>query len=128
MQLILGDIVLMKLETFQGKCKVKDQWSETEYMVVHQVAEDVPAYEVRDGGGNVKTVHRNWLFLVATPRGDDTPLGGSQSTSDEDAAWSALAELTPLEWESEVAEGTLDEALTRCLASHALLGWVDGIL
>ena len=45
-QLIPGDIVLMKLDMLQGKHKVKDQWSETEYVVVHQVAEDIPAYEV----------------------------------------------------------------------------------
>ena len=45
-QLIPGDIVLMKLDVFQGKHKVKDWWSETEYEVVHQVTEDIPAYEV----------------------------------------------------------------------------------
>ena len=33
-QLMPGDIVLMKLEVFQGKRKVKHQWSEAEYMVV----------------------------------------------------------------------------------------------
>ena len=65
---------------------------------------------------------------MATPRGDVTPLGGSESTSDEGATQSTLAELTPLEWESEASEGTLDEALTLCLISHALLEWVDGIL
>ena len=37
-------------------------------------------------------------------------------------------ELTPHEWESEVPEIEVDEALTRCLTSHVLLGWVDGIL
>ena len=46
MQLMLGDIVLMKLDTFQGKRKVKDQWSEAEYVVMHQVTDDVPTYEV----------------------------------------------------------------------------------
>ena len=65
---------------------------------------------------------------MATPRGDATPLGGSESASEEGAAWSALAELTPLEWESEVPESEVDGALTRCLTSHVLLGWVDGIL
>ena len=45
-QLIPGDIVLMKLDMFQGKCKVKDWWSETEYVVVLQVAEDIPMYKV----------------------------------------------------------------------------------
>ena len=37
MQLMPGDIVLMKLNAFQGKRKVKDPWSEVEYVVVHQV-------------------------------------------------------------------------------------------
>ena len=30
-QLVPGDVVLMKNDAFQGKQKVKDQWSETEY-------------------------------------------------------------------------------------------------
>ena len=66
-------------------------------MVVHQVAEDVPTYEVQDDGRNVKTVHCNWLFLVATPRGDVTPLGGRESTPDEGATQFTLTELTPSE-------------------------------
>ena len=35
-QLMPGDVVLMKLDVFQGKRKAKDRWSEAEYMVVHQ--------------------------------------------------------------------------------------------
>ena len=85
-------------------------------------------YEVQDKGGNVKTFQHNWLFLVATPRGDITPLVGNESTSDEGATWSALVELTSFEWESEASEGTLDEALTQCLTSCTPQGWVDGIL
>ena len=56
-QLMLGDVVLMKLDSFQGKKKAKDRWSEVEYMVVHQVTDAVPAYEVRDYDGNVKVTH-----------------------------------------------------------------------
>ena len=104
MQLLPGDIILMKLDAFQGKHKVKDQWSETEYTVVCQVAEDIPAYGVQDEGRNVKTVHHNWLFLVATPWGDITPLGGNESISDEGATQSTLAELTSLEWDSGALE------------------------
>ena len=58
-QLVPGDIVLMKNDAFQGKQKVKDRWSETEYVVVRQVADGVPAYEVKDEAGSVKTAHRN---------------------------------------------------------------------
>ena len=99
-----GDMVLMKLNAFQEKRKAKDRWSEAEYMVVCQVADDVPMYEVRDDGRNIKITHCNRLFLVAPAREDATPLGGSESISDEGATWSALAELTPLEWRSETPE------------------------
>ena len=34
---MLGDTVLKKADTFQGKRKVKDQWSEVEYEVICQV-------------------------------------------------------------------------------------------
>ena len=56
------------------------------------------------------------------------PLRGSVSISDEGATRSALAELTPLEWEIEIPESEVDEVLTQCLTSQVLLGWVDGIL
>ena len=58
-QLVPGDVVLMKNDVFQGKQKVKDRWSETEYVVVRQVADGVPAYEVKDEAGSIKTVHCN---------------------------------------------------------------------
>ena len=56
-QLIPGDIILMKLDAFQGKRKVKDRWSKVEYVVMHQVASDVLTYEVKDNGRNVKVIH-----------------------------------------------------------------------
>ena len=61
-QLMLGDVVLMKLDAFQGKREAKDRWSEAGYMVVCQVTDDVPTYEVRDDGRNVKVAHHNRLF------------------------------------------------------------------
>ena len=45
-QLMPGDVVLMKLDEFQCKRKVKDRWSKAEYVVMHQVADDMPTYEV----------------------------------------------------------------------------------
>ena len=82
-QLVPGNMVLMKNDAYQGKRKVKDRWSETEYVVVCQVADAIPAYEVKDEAGNVKTVHRNWLFLVATPKADIMPLGEGTSISEK---------------------------------------------
>ena len=65
---------------------------------------------------------------MAPAREDAMPLGGSKSVSDEDAAQSALAELIPLEWRSEMPESEVDEALTQHLTSCVPLGWIDGVL
>ena len=59
MQIVPGDLVLMKNDVYQGKQKVKDWWSETGYVVVHQVADGIPTYEVKDEAGNIKTIHLN---------------------------------------------------------------------
>ena len=80
-QLMPGDVVLMKLDAFQGKRKAKDRWSEVEYVVTRQVASDIPAYEVKDDGRNVKVAHHNRLFLVASIREIARPLGGGESVS-----------------------------------------------
>ena len=88
---------------YQGNWKVKDQWSETEYVVVCQVAGGIPAYEVKDEVGKIKTVHRNRLFLVATPKEAVTPLGAGVSISEENI-WSTHVEHTSLEVESNSPE------------------------
>ena len=119
-----GDVILMKLGAFQGKRKVKDRWKEDEYKVTCQVANDVPTYEVKDDGRNIKVTHCNRLFLVA-PMGDVTiPLGGSESVSYVGTAWSTLAELTPLECGGETSESEVEGVLTWHPASHVPLGWM----
>ena len=128
MQLVPGDVVLMKNDAFQGKQKVKDWWSKTEYVVVRQVTDGVPAYEVKDEAGNVKTIHSNRLFLVATPREAITPLGVGTSISEENVAWSTRAEHTLLEVENDMPEGSMDRADTLSPASRVLLRWVGGVL
>ena len=84
---------------FQGKRKVKDWWSKVEYKVICQVANGVPSYEIKDSSGNVKIAHHNRLFLLATPRGEVTPLCEGEDTNTSMSTRSALAKLTPLEHE-----------------------------
>ena len=127
-QLVPGDIVLMKNDAFQGKQKVKDQWSETEYVVVHQVADGVPAYEVKDEAGSVKTIHHNRLFLVAAPKEAVTPLGVGTLISKEDVVRSTWVEHTLLQVEGDLPEGSVDGADTPSPTSRVPLGWVGGIL
>ena len=90
-QLMPGDVILMKLDVFQEKRKAKDRWSEVEYVVTHQVANDIPTYEVKDDGRNIKVTHHNRLFLVAPVKDTIIPLGGSKSVSYVGAARSTLA-------------------------------------
>ena len=120
--------MLMKNDAFQGKWKVKDWWSKTEYVVVHQVADGVPAYEVKDEAGNVKTIHCNRLFLVATPKEAIMPLGAGTSISEENIARSTRAEHTLLEVENDLPEGSVDGADTLSPARRAPLRWVGGVL
>ena len=51
--------MLKKADAFQGKRKVKDRWSEVEYEVIHQVANGVPSYEIKDPSGNLQVAQRN---------------------------------------------------------------------
>ena len=126
-QLVPGDVVLMKNDAYQGKWKVKDRWSETEYVLVHQVTDGVPAYEVKDEAGNIKTVHCNWLFPVATPKEAIMPLGAGASISEENSVRSIHVEHTSLEVENNSPEGSVDGVDTLSPASRVPLGWVGGV-
>ena len=127
-QLVPGDVVLMKNDVYQGKRKVKDWWSETEYVVVCQVVDGIPAYEVKDQVGNIKTIHHNRLFLVATPKEVIMPLGAGASISEENIVQSTHAEHTSLEVENDSPERSMDGADTLSPSSRVPLGWVGGVL
>ena len=120
--------MLKKADTFQGKRKVKDQWSEVEYKVIRQVANGVPSYKIKDPSGNLQVAHRNRLFLLAIPRGEVMPLNKSENADVDVSTRSALAELTPLEVENDSLKDQMGRCLTQHLVSHVPLGWVDGIL
>ena len=124
MQLVPGD----EYDTYQGKQKVKDRWSETEYVVVCQVADGVPAYEVKDEVGNIKTVHRNQLSLVAIPKEAVMPLGAGAPILEENIVRSTRVEHTSLEVENDLSERSVDGADTLSPSSRVPLRWVGGVL
>ena len=78
--------------------------------------------EVKDEAGNIKTVHHNQLFLVATPAGDAMPLGVDMLLSEENTAQSTLVELTSLDVESDLPEGSMEGADTLSPTSRVLHG------
>ena len=126
-QLMPGDMVLTKTDVFQGKRKIEDWWNEVEYKIVRQVASGVPSYEIKDVSGNVKTVHHNRLFLVATPQGALTTLCQSKDINVNLTTHCALVELTPLECDIDLLINTVEEQPSRHSTSLAPFGQVDGI-
>ena len=83
---------------------------------------------MKDEAGNIKTVHHNQLFLVATPAGAVMPSGVGTLLSEENIAQSTLVEFTSLEVESDSPEGSVDGADTLSPTSRVPLGWVGGVL
>ena len=127
-QLVPGDVVLMKNDVYQGKRKVKDRWSETEYVVICQVADGVLAYEVKDEAGK----HQDHTPQLAIPsghpkRGPHT-LGSRTSISEENVIQSTHEEHTSLGVENDLPEGSVDGADTLSPASRVPLRWVGGVL
>ena len=56
------------------------------------------------------------------------PLNKNKNADIDVSTRSALAELTPLEFEKDLLKDQLERCLTQHRASHIPLGWVDGVL
>ena len=107
---------------------MKDRWSEVEYEVIHQVANGVPSYEIKDASSNLQVAHRNRLFLLATPQGEVIPLNKNEDANPSVSTQSALVELTPMEFGNDLPKDLLEGCQTHHPASRVPLGWVDGVL
>ena len=83
---------------------------------------------MKDEAGNIKTIHHNQLFLVATPKEAVKPLGAGASISEENIAWSTRVDHTLLEVENDLPEGSMDGADTLSPASRVPLRWVGCVL
>ena len=46
-----GDLVVVKADAFKGKRKIKDRCEENTWKVVHQIATDIPSYEMTNQNG-----------------------------------------------------------------------------
>ena len=74
-----GDLILVKADTFQGKRKIKDRWEDKPHELVHQLATDVPSYEVNDQHGHSHILHCNWLLLIPSEAGVPLHVGVHQA-------------------------------------------------
>ena len=51
MNLKPGDLVLVKVDAWKGKRKIKDRWDEETWEVAQQIMADVPSYKVMNQHG-----------------------------------------------------------------------------
>ena len=51
MNLKPGDLVLVKVDAWKGKRKIKERWNEEAWEVVQQIMTDVPSYKVTNQHG-----------------------------------------------------------------------------
>lgn len=66
-----GDSVLVKILAHDGKHKIADKYEDQIYKVVEQV-NHLPVYKVKgSSSGNIRTLHRNHLFLLLNQDAQD---------------------------------------------------------
>ena len=64
-----GNLVLVKVDAWKGKRKIKDRWEEETWEVVCQITADVPSYEVMNQHGWSQVLNQNQLLLIASEVG-----------------------------------------------------------
>ena len=58
-----GDLILVKVDAFKGRRKIRDRWEEETWEVVHQITTGIPSYKVMNQHRKSQVLHWNWLLL-----------------------------------------------------------------
>ena len=122
-----GNLILVKADAFKGKRKIKDRWEEETWEVGHQIATDIPSYEVTNQHGRSWVLHRNWLLLIASEIGVPLCMGSHH-------AWDRCMSPTPCKTTSvrgerkRMSQENSGKAVTWQPTSKASLGWKNGKL
>ena len=90
-----GDLVLVNVDSYQGKRKIKDQWEDMPYEVECQVMNDVPSCIVKDKQSQSWILHHNWLLFINPEVERGIPLCTGVHTTRARCAHSTLDESTP---------------------------------
>lgn len=78
----VGDRVLVKIVSFDGKHKLINKWEQETYTVIAQPNEDIPVFTVprENGEGRTRTLHKNHLLPVVGFLNDSPPTSGPKKT------------------------------------------------
>ena len=119
-----GNLILVKIDTFQGKKKIKDRLEDKPHEVVHQNTTDILSYEVKDQHGNSHFLHCNWLLLIVSEAGIPLCMGICQ-------AWDGCTSPTPVKPTPRGSDSkTMPQedsglVITQCQARKTSLGWIN---
>ena len=122
-----GDLVLVKVDAWKGKRKIKDRWEEETWEVVHQIVADVPSYEVTNQCRQSWVLHKNWLLLIASEIGISLCMGSYHT-------WDRCASPTPHKTtsvrgdEKRTPQEKSGKVVTWWPTRKASLGWKNGKL
>ena len=122
-----GNLVLVKTDTFKGKRKMKDRWEEETWEVVHQIATDIPSYEVTNQHRRSRVLHWNWLLLVMSEIG--VPLCiGSHHTQDRCTSPTPCKTTSASSERKRTSQEESGKVVIQWPTSKASLGWKNGKL
>ena len=120
-----GDLVLVKVDAWKGKRKIKDRWDEETWEVSWQIVTDVPSYEVTNQRGQSWVFHWDWLLLIMSEVGIPLCMGNHHTwdrctspTSCKTTSLGGDEEMTPQEQNGK--------AVTQQPTRKASQGWKTG--
>ena len=87
-----GDLILVKVDAFKGKRKIKDRWEEETCEVVCQIATDVPSYKVMNQHRRSWFLHQNWLLLIAPTPHKTTSVRGEMTWTPQENNGKAITQ------------------------------------
>ena len=123
-----GNLVLVRVDAFKGKRKIKDRWEEDTWEVVHQITTDIPSYKVTEPKcRRSHSLHQNWPLLIASEVGVPLCIGTCH-------AWDRCTSPTPCKPTSTGGETkmmpqeNIGSVVTQCHPSKTSLGWINGKL
>ena len=125
MNLKPGNLVLVKMDAWKVKRKIKDKWEEEAWEVVWQIMADVPTYEVTNQQSLV--LHWNQLLLITSEVGVPLCMGSCHT-------WNRCTSPTPHKTTSiggddnRMSQEKDGKAVTWQATSKASLGWKNGKL
>ena len=117
-----GNLVLVKVDAWKGKRKIKDRWEEETWEVVHQIMADIPSYEVMNQHRRSRVLHQNQLLLVASEIGVPLCIGSHHT-------WDRCTSPTPCKTTSirgerkRMPQEESGKVVTQQPTCKASLGW-----